>query len=777
MYEWVILAVLILLGIIAGGICGIAALVRTFSTERNLLSLRGELHKLRKEVERLTQASREAGSVSGEPPPFKERPPAQAPQPPPDVQIIEELVPPPPKKPVETVPHDFAKPPTGSPPAPPKPRQDIRSPAQLSLPSLELALGTKWLVWVGVGFLLAATGFFVKYAYDNAWIGPQGRIAIGTILGIGLLGAGERFRRKDWQVLFQSLTGCGIGVFYICIFAAFQIYHLTGQGVAMALAVLVTLLAVTMAVAYDAVAIAILGLIGGFLSPILLSTGTNRPYALFTYIAVLDLTAMGSAYFRRWRALNMLSFWGTALIYIGWYEKFYASDQMTPALLYTSLFYLMFLLIPALNSLVQRTSETIEGLALIAVNAVWSFFSYYRILYDDYRYTMGFVVLGQAILVFLLFQVWMRRVGKDSRTAESFLIITLALVTIAVPIELKLYGIPIAWAMEGAVLVALGIHFNQKICRIGGVAALLLAAGALIHRLPLHRIPFTPVFNLPFGSWIVVIAAAIVATYYLLYRDREDAEHRILGTASVLLAFVLGCVLLSLEVSDFWTVHRPNHFRNYQYDSLIVLWALIPSATVLVLDREQLRSWMPLAWVCYAVGVWMFFTGISHYDLPTHWLMLNPTFLSKLVFIIALWWGAEVSRRAQQEMGANVMEVIAHGLLAVLLAAEMMRWAERYWSSTRVGMSLISAIWAAQAFALIWFGLFTRMRLRRILGFVLFGVCVGKILIVDMSTLQAVYRILSFFAGGALLIAAGYFYQRYAQMLLGEEETGKRGKP
>ena len=770
MDEWVILLVLVLILILAGAVCGIAALLRTFSIDRRLNSLEAELRRLHSEIQRMgRRAGAERGasmSVAEEPPvsPSEFPPVRQAPSPiefgpvkVTDLKTLSELLPQQP------------------PPLPLTPEQEEsgtqQHPVAPTLPhaSLEITLGTKWLVWVGVGLLLAATGFFVKYAYDNAWVGPQGRIAIGTISGIVAIGLGERFRRRDWFALFQSLTGCGIGMFYICIFAAFQIYHLTGQGVAMVLAVLVTVLAVVMAVAHNSVVIALLGLVGGFLSPVLLSTGTNHPHALFTYIAILDLIAMGTAYFRRWRALDLLSFLGTVLLYEGWYEKFYASDQMTPALIYTSLFYLMFLLIPTLYSLVRRTAETHEGLLLVASNAVWSFSSYYRILFHDYRHAMGFVVLGQAILVFLLFQLWASRAGKENRTAESLLIIALGLVTIAVPIQLKFYGVPIAWAMEGAVLVAIGVRFRQTIPKWGGVGALFLAAGGLLYRLPLHRVGFTPIFNIPFGSWGMVIAAA-VAAFVLLYKDRETEEHRPLAAASFLLAFALGCALPTMELSLFWTIHPGKDYRIHEYSSLAVLWALIPSAVAAFVYRRQLPSWMPLAWVCYVIGIGIFLAGLSHYGLSDVWLILNTSFLSKLVFIVSLWWGAFASRRSHPGIAPDVLESLGHGLLAILAATEVVRWAEDYWVSSRVGMSLISAVWALQALVLIWLGLFTRTRLRRIAGFALFAVCVGKILVVDMSTLKAVYRIVSFFAGGVLLITAGYFYQRYSPMLLGEEE-------
>jgi uncharacterized membrane protein len=189
------------------------------------------------------------------------------------------------------VPQELSKP-------PPLPDEAPIEEAQTAIPSpekdrlsLEMTLGTRWLNWVGIVMLLFGIAFFMKYAYDNAWIGPLGRLALGTLFGITAVAIGERFRRKNWTILFKVLTGGGLASFYICIFFSFQIYYLSTQTISMLLAILVTGLAVTMAVAHNAMSIAILALIGGFLSPVLLSTGQNHPYALFTYIAILNLVA------------------------------------------------------------------------------------------------------------------------------------------------------------------------------------------------------------------------------------------------------------------------------------------------------------------------------------------------------------------------------------------------------------------------------------------------------------------------------------------------------
>ena len=750
MNEWVFLLVGLLVVLLIGGpICSIIALVKNRKLRLRLQALENEVKSLR------TPAPRE-----------EERPAAP---------MEEEIHVEPTPAPVEIAapPADHLFPPLDS---ESEDWDTLIPPPEEKRPSLEMKLGTKWLNWVGIVMVVLGIAFFLKYAYDNAWIGPKGRLALGVLFGVAALGIGERFRRKDWQILFQVLTGGGLAAFYLCVYFSFQVYHLSDQTISMILAILVTGLAVVMAVAHDAMSIAILALVGGFLSPVLLSTGTNHPYALFTYIAILDLVAMGASYFRRWRALDVLCFMGTGLIYQGWHDKFYAHDQMTPALIYISLFYLMFLLIPTLYSLVRRLPETMEGLGMIVANAVFSFFCYYQVLFRDYRYVLGFVVLGQAVLVLALFQLWAKRLGKENHTAASLLIISLGLVTIAIPIQLKLYGIPVAWGMEGAVLVWIGIRFRQVICKVSGVVALILAAGGLIHRLPLHKAIFTPVFNVPFGSWALVIAMASIAAY-LLYKDKDGGEswQPVLTTISFLLGFALTCGLLTLEVSQFWTINRRiTHYRTYEFSSLCVLWSLIPAVTTYILQKKEPRRWEYLSWVCFALGALVFIGGLRHYRLPSHWLMLNSTFAPKLLFILALWWGARLFRENKLPVAADVVEIAGHGFLALLVAFEFERWG-RYGDliTVKMGRSLISAGWALQAFIVIWIGLAARNRLLRYAGFGLFALAIAKTLLIDMSEVEKVYRIVSFLASGLLLVGAGYFYQRYSAVLLrGEDGEG-----
>ncbi len=773
-----VVSFLIVLFIVLGGaVSGWSAVMRIRRLRKQLLWLESRLTQTERRLRRLESEGVAAAPVAGLAP---ETPvaavsavsaPEAAEAPPPTVAEPEEPSPPmaEPTAPEAAVPRPPE--PSPAPPAPEPPRPGRPS------GSLELVLGTKWLGWAGMLLFLVGAALFLKYAYDNDWIGPAGRLAIGVVAGLVALGLGEYCRRRDWPALFQTLTGGGIAIFYICIYFSFEVYELSGSGVSIALATLVTVGAVVMAVAHNAVAIGILACIGGFLSPILLSTGENHPYLLFTYIAVLDLVALGAAYYRRWRALDLLCFFGTALIYLLWFGKFYDApdqpSQFAPAMLFTTVFYLLFLVIPMLHNLVRRTGDEITGPILVVLNAACSFASYYAILFEDHRQPLGFAVLGQALLVFLLFRAYAHRVGVQNRTSPSLLTIALALVTIAVPIQLRLYGVPLAWAMEGVLFVYLGLRFNSRLTRGVGGVALLLAGVRLVDYLPLHSARFTPVWNEPFGSWTAVIAAAAIAGYLLIKRREDDAPwNLVLGGAAALLGFALGCALLSLEVADFWRFAPVKHPAIYRADSLTVLWALIPAATLFVLHRARVTSLMPLPLACYGLGALVFLVGLAEYDHPSTRFFLNNVFLSRLIFVAALWWGARRVPRQADIPWNRVVEAVGHGLLAVLLALECVRWTRfEDLLSDKMGFSLISALWAVQAFALVWLGLATGSRTRRYLGFVLFGLTIGKVLLVDTSELEKVYRIVSFLATGVFLLAASFFYHRYSEKLLSQQQT------
>ena len=206
-------------------------------------------------------------------------------------------------------------------PAPPT----IRPPAV----NWEQFMGVKLFAWLGGLALFLGVAFFVKYSFDNNLVPPELRVAIGFTTGVGLLAGGVLMSRKDFGALSQTLCATGVVVLYAVTFACRSIYHFEffGPVPTFLLMVLITTAAFLLAVRLNAIVVALLGMLGGFITPILLSIGVDNPLGLFGYIAILDVGLIVVALNRRWHFLTTLAAIGTALMQIGWAAKFFTSEK------------------------------------------------------------------------------------------------------------------------------------------------------------------------------------------------------------------------------------------------------------------------------------------------------------------------------------------------------------------------------------------------------------------------------------------------------------------
>jgi uncharacterized membrane protein len=138
---------------------------------------------------------------------------------------------------------------------------------------LEKKIGQFWLNRIGIVAVLVGVSYFLKYAFENNWIGPGGRVAIGLLAGIGLVIWSEKFRDRGHLAFSYSLKAAGIGTLYLSLWGAFQIYHLLPAGAAFSAMVIVTAATIVLALTQDAELLASFALAGGFATPVLLSTG------------------------------------------------------------------------------------------------------------------------------------------------------------------------------------------------------------------------------------------------------------------------------------------------------------------------------------------------------------------------------------------------------------------------------------------------------------------------------------------------------------------------
>ncbi len=209
----------------------------------------------------------------------------------------------------------------GPPELPPREPEEPKEPF-----SLEQFMGVKLFAWLGGVAMFFGVVFFVKYAFENNLIPPPVRIALGFVTGTGLLIGGLMTHRLErYRVLAQAFLATGVLILYGVSFAAHAIYHFAAFGTlaTFGLMALITFAAFLIAVRLNALVVAVLGMLGGFLTPVLLSTGQDQVFALFGYIALLDIGLVAVSRHGRWRFLTVAAAVGTVLMQMGWFEKFF----------------------------------------------------------------------------------------------------------------------------------------------------------------------------------------------------------------------------------------------------------------------------------------------------------------------------------------------------------------------------------------------------------------------------------------------------------------------
>jgi len=208
-----------------------------------------------------------------------------------------------------------------------------RRPGAPPIPQLtmEQFIGGKLLAWVGGLVLFLGVIFFVKLSIERGWLPPGLRVLIGFITGLGLLAGGWWSQRwPRYQVLTSTLCATGIVVLYGVSFAAHSLYRIPPFDhalVTFAVMSMVTVTAFWLAVQQDARVIAVLGMLGGFLTPVLCSTGQDNPFGLFSYIALLDLGVLTVSGKKKWAALPGLAAAGTILMQWGWSFRFFETSH------------------------------------------------------------------------------------------------------------------------------------------------------------------------------------------------------------------------------------------------------------------------------------------------------------------------------------------------------------------------------------------------------------------------------------------------------------------
>ena len=653
----------------------------------------------------------------------------------------------------------------------------------------EHVLGRNWFAIIGVVSLVLGIGFFLKLAFDNDWIGDTGRVVVGILLGMVLLGVGE-FTQRRFPLWSQPVTAGGAAILYLSIYAAFGLYALIRPDVALLFLGLVITTAGLLALRYESIIIAVLGIIGAFLAPVLLGPDLPDVRLLLIYILVVDLGILGVSTFRNWRWFNLLGWVGSYGLFAYWLDHFPGYGPLLVQAALTG----VFLIFAGATTLFHLLWKRVPGpldMGLMAINGTGFFALTVTILWEDHEIWFGLISLGMSLFYGLIAFAAIKRSGAPSQFPLVALPMALVFLTIAVPLQLSGIWVTVAWATQGAVLVWAGFLLNRWQMRAFGLGVLALAVGhLLLFDAWVDLEEFSPVLNQRFPVFLVVIVAFYVAGV-VYWRNRHLSETWEHATVPVLLivANLLTLGLFSLEIVGYFgnKAVQADRFlddRNAENGMLLTLtavWGIYGFIVLAVGLAFQLRlaRWGGLVLMGLVVLKFLAYdTFRVQLESVTFVAFLNPQFLTSVIIMVLLlgaayWSWRESSNLPEEEsLTFEVLLVVANVVALWSLSLEVIHYFDFRESPLAVDsfsakhLSL-TVLWTVYAIAVIGMGIAKRTSKVRLAGMALLAIPVVKLFVFDVFLLEQGYRVAAFVTLGILLLGTGLAYQRYSHAMRG----------
>ncbi len=665
--------------------------------------------------------------------------------------------------------------------------------------SMEYAVATNWLLRLGVLILVCGVGFFLRYSYVNGLIGPVGRVSISLVGAVAMLATGIRLLGRRYHLLGQGLLGAGLATMYFSAFAAFSFYHLVEQLPCFAMMALITVAAGVMAVRFNSLLIAVLGLAGGYGTPIMLSTGQVQFVGLFSYMLLLGVGILGISHRRNWLLLKVLSFVATYGLFFAALDGHYAgTPDFWRVMPFLAAFFVLFSTMIFIHNVACRVPSTMIELVMLLANAGIFYAEGHSLIAGSYpRHWVSALTLGLGAFYAVHVNVFIARRLQDKPLITAFIGLASLFLVITIPLLLSREWITVSWACQALVLLWMAGRLDSEFLRQVAYLLYAMVFGRLfILDLP-HQFAVPAAGEaLPLGRYaqdllerVVMFGvpiASVAGAHRLLRRAGAAPGRAAIGAANNVrawvndnaalrvstLCFALGLfVYLHLELNrTFGLLYPPIRLPVLTWLWLGAAWVVLAGCAGGaggVWRRGLLLALFAAVLVKLAVVdlvFWSFDPGrmVCAGDYRGLDALMRLLDFGSVAALLA--YGFTLMRRdaGTEEEDARLSSVMGYAGLALLFAyatLEMNTFLHAYVAGLRAGG--VSVLWSLFALAFVLAGTLRGVRPLRLVGLALFAVTAGKVFVSDLAHLEPVYRIVAFIALGLLLLTGSFVYLKF----------------
>ncbi|MFO0935023.1 MAG: DUF2339 domain-containing protein [Gemmataceae bacterium] len=657
--------------------------------------------------------------------------------------------------------------------------------------SMEYAIASQWLLRIGIIILVIGIGFFLKYSFDHGLISPLARIAMAGVCGLGMIGVGTRIVNRRYHIFGQGLLGGGLATLYFAVYAAANFYQLIEIKPAFGLMSVVTLLAGILAVRYNSILVAVLGIIGGYGTPIILSTGQVDFVGLDTYMLVLGIGVLGICYWKNWPLVNYLSFVATYMLFFASMLKYHI-DDFPVVMPYLTAFFVLFSTMTFLYKIVNRVPSNLLDIIALILNAL-IYYGVSHLLVQEYAGLKSVAIVTLSLAGFYILHVGLilsRRI-IDRGLLVSFIGLAAFFLVVTVPILFSSVWITSSWSVLALILLGiactLGSEFLKQVSYLIYMIALIRFGlvdlsdnflqghsadtelmSEFLKQLTMRLVQFgIPIASMAGGYWLLSRqkpAARLV--------DRENDIPALLpGTIAVSMFF--GVMLIMLFTFLSFEFYRTFNFfySPLTYPLLTVLWLLFAGFLLIQSHRRQHTGLLAVAIVLLAaIGLKMALFDLWNWDLTPTYVYKGPYSFRDAAFrlldfgaVIGFLAGAYalLTSRQRTKTAGVFLGFCSLAVLFIYLTLEVNSFLFTYMDGLRMGG--VSILWSLFALGLILRGIMRNFPVLRYLGLALFAIVSAKVFFVDLAELDQFYRIIAFIVLGILILCGSLLYLKFRE--------------
>jgi uncharacterized membrane protein len=425
---------------------------------------------------------------------------------------------------------------------------------------------------IGIGALVLGVSFFLKYAFDNNWIGPTGRVFIGILVG-GILIALGQYLRKKYDVFSEIMFGGGIAILYLSFYAAHSFYNIIDSFSTGIFMVLVTVLTFTFSFINKDNKLAILAVTGGFLTPYIIGASGNNMTEIFSYLVILNIGVLAITIFKKWPELVAVAIIGTAINFFTWFSSHYTESVLGSTVFFLIISFIIFFIASVYRIIILKVKSTEVDYFLLLANAFGFYGTFYSIVKPMHESMLGFYTLIIAIF-YIIVAYLSNKNNNEDRALNIFLPgMAVAFLSIVVPIQFSGAYIAILWFVEACVLYLIALSISNRGFQIMGICVYALGILNFIgwNTKDVISFDFVPFMNKAFGILVVAIISAYTIAYIYNKYGSISEEIKKNGTIIfIVVANIISIYALSTQIIFYFNSQNLIIENNFSTRSEMV---------------------------------------------------------------------------------------------------------------------------------------------------------------------------------------------------------------